>query len=77
MEALPVEQLRPGDLLYFGSLGEKQKRSVTHVALSLGGPDFIHASGSNQGVTLNSFSENSPRFSPWLRSHLLGVRRVF
>lgn len=76
MAALPVEQLQPGDLLYFGSLGEKQKRSVTHVALSLGGPDFIHASGSNQGVTINSFAEHSPRFNPWLRSHLLGVRRV-
>lgn len=39
---------RTGDLLFFGERGEK--RSVTHVAISLGGWKIIHSSRSNNGV---------------------------
>lgn len=37
LEGRPVDAPIPGDLLFFGTPG------VTHVALSLGGDDFIHA----------------------------------
>ena len=39
---------RPGDLLFFGEQGEK--RSITHVAISLGGWQIIHSSRSRNGV---------------------------
>jgi len=50
------EDLAPGDLLFFvGNMG-----NITHVALSLGGLDFIHAKGSQavQEGSLNPRSEN-------------------
>lgn len=51
-----VEQsdLRPGDLLFFPG----------HVALSLGGDDYIHASGSDGGVRTNSFDPDSAEYAP-------------
>jgi len=42
----------PGDLIYFSERGAK----VTHVAISLGGGDFIHASGY---VKLNSLNPDN------------------
>ncbi len=42
-------ELQPGDLLFFG---EKENR-ITHVALSLGGPRFIHASDYVRSNSLN------------------------
>jgi hypothetical protein len=45
----PVEPpFQPGDLLFFGEKGER--RSITHVAVSLGGWDILHASRSRNGV---------------------------
>jgi cell wall-associated NlpC family hydrolase len=45
----PVEPpLRPGDLLFFGS--EQGHRPISHVGLSLGGWQMIHASRSRNGV---------------------------
>lgn len=47
--ARPVEPpFRPGDLLFFGEHGEK--RSITHVAISLGGWQILHSSRSRNGV---------------------------
>jgi cell wall-associated NlpC family hydrolase len=37
LEGRPVDTPIPGDLLFFGT------PAVTHVAMSLGGDDFIHA----------------------------------
>lgn len=48
--AAPVETpFQPGDLLYFGS-SQESGRSITHVAMSLGGWRIIHSSGSRNGV---------------------------
>lgn len=45
----PVEfPFQPGDLLFFGEVGDQ--RSITHVAVSLGGWEIIHSSRSNNGV---------------------------
>jgi hypothetical protein len=47
--AQPVrEPFRSGDLLFFGEQGEK--RSITHVGLSLGGWRILHSSRSRNGV---------------------------
>lgn len=43
--------LLPGDLLFFAERGR-----VNHVAISLGGPQVIHASASNGGVDLNDLA---------------------
>ncbi len=58
---------KPGDLLFFG--GEK----ATHVAISLGGADFIHASG---WVRVESLNNRSPLFRKDLREIYLGAGRV-
>lgn len=39
---------QPGDLLFFGEVGDR--RSITHVAISLGGWDILHSSRSRNGV---------------------------
>jgi len=64
------ETPRAGDLLFFGVGGH-----ITHVTLSLGGDDFIHASGGGVGVTYNSFDTKSPVFSERLKNIFVGVRR--
>ena len=46
-----------GDILFFKEAG----KNIHHVAVSLGGKKFIHAS---EWVRINSFSENDPDFAP-------------
>jgi cell wall-associated NlpC family hydrolase len=66
--------VRPGDILYFGSKrSEKRPARVTHVAISLGGKRFIHASSY---VMLNSFDPADSDYAPGRAKSLLGVRRI-
>jgi hypothetical protein len=51
------DALRPGDLLFF--LG--RRGSITHVALHLGGSEFIEASGDS--VKITSFDPAAPNYS--------------
>ena len=62
--------LRAGDLVFFAERGR-----VNHVAMSLGGPQIIHAAASNGGVGLNDLS-GAGRLDVWLRGVLQGVRRL-
>jgi cell wall-associated NlpC family hydrolase len=66
--------LQPGDLLFFGSKprGDRRER-VTHVAISIGGKRFIHAS--NQ-VRYNSIDPKDPDFSIGRASTFLHARRI-
>lgn len=69
---------QPGDLLYFGELDEGSSSrfaSITHVGISLGGDEIIHANGSAWGVSYNSLHPDGPLYRPWLREHLAGIRR--
>jgi len=74
---------QPGDLLFFGEKqgdpvvadGAPGHRSITHVAISLGGDMLIHANGSAGGISYNSIEPASPLFRPWLRESFAGVRR--
>jgi hypothetical protein len=61
-------ELQPGDLLFFGSNGY-----VGHVAISLGGNDYIHSGGILQ---INSFDPSKPNFSPYDLKILLKVKRL-
>jgi len=67
----------PGDLLFFGEESELNQRYewITHVAISLGGDEFIHANAAAWGVSYNSFDPAAPNYRAWLREHLVGVRR--
>ena len=63
-EAVEPEDLRGGDLLFFGRPGR-----VTHVGMYIGGGMFIHAS-STRGVSIMSLRE-SERYR-----FFLGARRI-
>jgi gamma-D-glutamyl-L-lysine dipeptidyl-peptidase len=68
----------PGDLLFFGEAENARGQryaNISHVAISLGGTEFIHANGAAWGVSYNSLEPASPRFRAWLRDHLAGIRR--
>jgi hypothetical protein len=70
-EVIPDENfsnLLPGDLLFFGS-----EDRVTHVGISIGGPQFIHQSGM---VHINSLDPDAENYSPYRRNSLKRIRRV-
>lgn len=55
--ALTMEQLRPGDLVFFSSYSDidySNFRNITHVGLYLGDGAFIHASNPTRGVVIDS-----------------------
>lgn len=65
-----VADVRAGDLLFFTTTG----RGATHVGIALGtaGPgEFVHAPGEGGAVRIERFD------TPYWRSRLVGVRRVF
>jgi gamma-D-glutamyl-L-lysine dipeptidyl-peptidase len=73
---------QPGDLLFFGGSKNEQKgkpaetlEAISHVAISLGGYDVIHANGHAWGVSFNSIKPGTPNYQPWLKDHLKGARR--
>ncbi len=66
---------QPGDLLFFGGEDDADNRAITHVAISLGGDEMIHANATANGVSYNSLNPSSPLYRPWLKEHLAGVRR--
>ncbi|NOX37764.1 MAG: C40 family peptidase [Calditrichaeota bacterium] len=60
--------LLPGDLLFFGT-----DDRITHVAISLGGTEYIHQSGD---VHLNSLNPHSKIFSAYRFNTLKKIKRV-
>lgn len=66
-----------GDLVFFGEPTETRAASehITHVAISLGGDEFIHANAAAWGVSYNSFDPAAPNYRAWLREHWVGTRR--
>ncbi|PWH11711.1 MAG: hypothetical protein DDG60_16810 [Anaerolineae bacterium] len=87
MKGEPVEgPLQPGDLVFFGEIEENhlpgpdargyvRKARITHVAISLGGDEFIHANGTDWGVSYNSFNPQSKIYGQWLAENYRGARR--
>jgi pimeloyl-ACP methyl ester carboxylesterase/cell wall-associated NlpC family hydrolase len=70
---------RPGDLLFFGgddaNLADARTQRITHVAISLGGDELIHANGGTWNIAYNSLHPTSPIYRADLRESLVGVRR--
>jgi len=81
----PVQgEFHPGDLLFFGEAGNQDllpgepgapRNRITHVAISLGGDQVIHANGSAWGISINSFNPDDSRYQEWLKARLAGARR--
>jgi pimeloyl-ACP methyl ester carboxylesterase len=72
----------PGDLLFFGEPEQDAPRggpdrfaTISHVAISLGGEEFIHSNGTAWGVSCNSLNPKSLIYRPWYREHLFEVCR--
>lgn len=59
---IPIEQVKPGDLLYFPG----------HIAVYLGEGRYIHSTGraGSDGVTVNSLDPNAPDYRADLREKL-------
>ncbi len=70
-ERIPLEDIRPGDLLFFGSAGFRSKateRSIVHVGIALSEHWMIHSSA--QGVYVSSLDDD------WRRDEFAWARRV-
>lgn len=70
---------RPADLLFFGDSSDTTETvrlgRITHVAISLGGDEMIHANGGTWSVSYNSLDPASPIYRADLQRDLAGVRR--
>ena len=74
------DQAQPGDLLFFGRINPDQPSSqrynaITHVAISLGGDEIIHANGATWNTAYNSLSPAHPLYRTDLVEILVGARR--
>ena len=78
----------PGDLLFFGEIPDSRlpgpdlsgfvaEPSITHVVISLGGMDFLHANGSNWGISCNSLDPAGPAYDLWHQENYRGARRFW
>ncbi|MGE5223458.1 MAG: alpha/beta fold hydrolase [Omnitrophica WOR_2 bacterium] len=80
-DGIPVEEpFQPGDLLFFGRKKDISPDcptgwNITHVAVSLGKDEFIHANGAAWSVSYNSFDPASPIFRADLKENFAGARR--
>lgn len=69
-----LNNFRTGDLLFFGKTQTQEiPENVTHVALSLGQSEYIHASGR---IKKNSFNPESSIYSEYRRNSFVRARRV-
>ena len=68
-QAVSMQQVRPGDLIFFDTRSDAAKQYQLHVGVYVGEGAFSHASVS-RGVTVSSLS------NPYWQSRLLEARRV-
>lgn len=66
--------LQTGDLLFFGQKQtDAQVEKITHVALSLGNTEYIHAAGK---IERNSFNPDSKIYSEYRKNSFVGAKRI-
>lgn len=66
-EAVPREELAPGDLVFFRNT---YKRGISHVGIYLGDDRFVHAASRRRGVVVSSLD------APYYRQRFAGARRL-
>lgn len=74
LEAIPMNQLEAGDLVFFGT-----PQKATHVGLYLGDGQYIHSSGRDQGrngIGIDVLSEQGDRVSQSYYQQLRGAGRI-
>jgi len=79
---VPLDSIQPGDLLFFGEPRDDegladdptQARRITHVAISLGGDECIHANSARGGTIRNSLDPRAPHYHPWLKENFVAAR---
>jgi gamma-D-glutamyl-L-lysine dipeptidyl-peptidase len=68
------ENLRPGDLLFFGFKGnETSAERITHVGIYIGNMEFIHSSGM---VKINSLDKTKDNFSSFRYNTFIRAKRI-
>ncbi len=68
------ENLKPGDLLFFGQRAEGGKpERITHVGIYLGNKEFIHCSGK---VSIDSFEPKAPNFNEYRYKTFVKAKRL-
>lgn len=68
------ENLKPGDLLFFGQKAEDGKpEKITHVGIYLGNKEFIHCSGK---VSIDSFDPEAPNFNEYRYKTFIKAKRL-
>ena len=75
--AVVDDEPQPGDLLFFGEDegGLDIGFHITHVAISLGKGEFIHANSTDWGISYNSFDSANKQYWAWLDKNYRGARR--
>jgi gamma-D-glutamyl-L-lysine dipeptidyl-peptidase len=68
-----LDNLQPGDVLFFGS---KEPKKITHTGMFIGNGEVIHSSASNSRVWINSLDPERANFSRILSSSFVGVKRI-
>lgn len=67
-------EIQAGDLLFFGRRDKENNQELfTHVALSLGNTEYIHAAGK---VGINSFNPDRSDYSDFRRNTFIMARRI-
>lgn len=75
--SIGFEDLKPGDLLFFGKTAtSSSKEKVTHVGMWIGNNEYIHASGSSGKVTINSFNKSAHNFNEDVFNSFLRAKRI-
>jgi hypothetical protein len=67
------DQLRKGDLLFFGWKDKSEQHHVTHVAIYKGDSEYIHSSGR---VMINSLDSSDTNYNSYRKNTLLSARRI-
>ena len=67
------KNVKPGDLLFFGSKGKDGKPKVTHVAIYVKDYNYIHSSSY---VQISSLEKDAVNFDPYHSDRLVKITRI-